>query len=155
VNLAVTPVPLGLLPGHMKLFTVGYGGRTPEELVRLLLQHAVRTVVDVRLRPDRASMGVWVKAKTPDKGIARVMNQAGIDYLSLVELGNVFLEFPDWQQRYAALLAQSGDLLVGRLNGIGDPICLLCAEKLVAACHRRQIAEFLARTRGAEVQHIE
>jgi uncharacterized protein (DUF488 family) len=139
----------------MKLFTIGYGGRTPDEFVRLLGQHEVRTVVDVRMRPDRASMGVWVKAKTPDKGIERVLGQAGIGYRSLVELGNVFLELPDWHERYGLLLERSGDLLVSRLEGLPEPICLLCAEKRVAECHRQQIAEFLRRTRGADVHHIE
>jgi len=139
----------------MKLCTIGYGGRTPEEFTRLLAQHDVRTVVDVRLRPDRASMGVWVKAKTPDKGIERILGQVGIGYRSLVELGNVFLDLPDWQERYALLLEKSGELLIGRLEGLSEPICLLCAEKRVAECHRQQIAEFLRRTRGADVRHIE
>ena len=139
----------------MKLFTIGYGGRTPEEFIRLLGEHDLRTVVDVRLRPDRASMGIWVKAKTPDKGIERVLAQAAIGYRSLVELGNVFIDLPDWQERYALLLEKSGELLVRRLDGLPEPICLLCAEKRVAECHRQQIAEFVRRTRGADVQHIE
>src|SRR5262245_34656132 len=121
----------------MTLFTIGYGGRTPEDLVRLLRENGIRTLVDVRLRPDRASMGVWVKAKTPDKGIERIIGHAGIGYVSLVELGNVFNGFPDWQRRYEALLSRSGDLLVERLDGLPDPLCLLCAEKLVGDCHRR------------------
>ena len=139
----------------MKLFTIGYGGRTREEFIRLLGDHGVRTVVDVRLRPDRASMGIWVKAKTPDKGIERVLAQADIGYRSFVELGNVFLDLPDWQERYGLLLEKSGELLVRRLEALPEPICLLCAEKRVAECHRHQIADYLRRTRGADVQHIE
>jgi hypothetical protein len=53
----------------MIVFTVGYGGRKPDELVDLLRDNGVRALVDVRVRPDRASMGVWVKAKDPGKGI--------------------------------------------------------------------------------------
>jgi uncharacterized protein (DUF488 family) len=139
----------------MKLYTVGYGGRSAEELVALLAENGVRAVVDVRLRPDRASMGVWTKAKTPDKGIEKVLSAAGVEYRSLVELGNVFLGFEDWPQRYQMLLDQAGELLVSRLEGVPEPFCLLCAEKRVAECHRRQIADYLARTRGAEVVHLE
>jgi uncharacterized protein (DUF488 family) len=139
----------------MQVFTVGYGGRTLEDFLDLLKAHDVRRVVDVRLRPDRASMGLWVKAKTSDRGIENSLRAAGIEYFSLVELGNVFLGSDDWQARYAELLRCAGHLLVERLLAIPSPFCLLCAEKRVAECHRRQIAEYLAATQGAEVVHLE
>ena len=50
----------------MKVFTIGYGGRGKEDFLSLLKANDVRPVVDIRLRPDRASMGIWVKAKTAD-----------------------------------------------------------------------------------------
>ena len=138
----------------MKLFTIGYGGRTPDDLIHKLTAAGVRTIADVRLRPDRASMGVYVKAKTPDKGIERLFASAGIAYRSLPELGNVFMEFEDWRKRYAALLQCAGQLLIGRLEILEPPVCLLCAERRVADCHRLQIAQLLA-ARGAVVEHLE
>jgi len=138
----------------MRIFTVGYGGRRPDEFVTLLIGAGVRTVVDVRLRPDRASMGAFVKAKSPDKGIERLLSQAGLAYRSLPELGNVFLDFEDWAERYSALLQCAGHLLTTRLDGLAEPLCLLCAERDAARCHRRHIAEFLA-ARGHEIQLLE
>ena len=138
----------------MKIFTIGYGGRGPEELIRKLTLAGVRTVVDVRLRPDRASMGSYVKAKTPDRGIERLFTTAGIGYRSLPELGNVFLECEDWRQRYAALLQCAGHLLVSRLDGLESPVCLICAERRATECHRLLIAEFLAE-QGHEIEHLE
>jgi uncharacterized protein (DUF488 family) len=137
-------------------FTIGYGGRKPEEFAKLLADHGVKTVIDVRLRPDRASMGSYAKAKEPDKGIAGLLAKAGIGYLSLPELGNLFLDYPDWPARYAEFLGQAGPLLFDRLGAeIPGPVCLLCAEKRVAECHRRHIAEYLERTRGWRFTHIE
>jgi uncharacterized protein (DUF488 family) len=138
----------------MKLFTIGYGGRTPDDLIQRLTAAGVRTIADVRLRPDRASMGIYAKAKTPEKGIERLFTSAGITYRSLPEIGNVFLDFEDWRERYVALLQCAGHLLVSRLDGLEPPVCLLCAERRVADCHRLQIAEFLA-SRGSEIEHLE
>jgi len=78
--------------GNKQVFTIGYGGRKPNELCDLLTSHNVCSVVDVRLRPDRASMGSYVRAKSPEKGIQGMLNEAGLDYVPLVELGNVFLD---------------------------------------------------------------
>ena len=139
----------------MKVFTIGYGGRGKDDFLKLLKSNGVKTVVDIRLRPDRASMGIWVKAKTPDKGIESWLEAAGIGYRSLIELGNVFLDFPDWQDRYRQLLDSAGELLTDRLKSVPGPICLLCAEKRVAECHRRQVAEYLADRMGAQIQHLE
>ena len=138
----------------MRIFTLGYGGRTPDDLQQRLRAAGVRTVVDVRLRPDRASMGIFVKANSPDKGIERLLGSAGIAYCSLPELGNVFLEYDDWRERYAALLKSAGHLLMSRLDELAPPLCLLCAERRVAECHRFQIAELLT-GRGDEVEHLD
>lgn len=138
----------------MKLFTIGYGGRRPDEFVSRLTAAGVRAVVDVRLRPDRASMGSFVKAGDPAKGIEGLLARHGIAYRSLPELGNLFLGYDDWPQRYGKLLERAGDLLFDRLAGVPEPFCLLCAEKRSAECHRRQIADYLA-AKGWAVEHLE
>lgn len=64
----------------MEFFTIGYGGRSPEAFLALLTIHGVRSIADVRIRPDRASMGTYTKARTDDKGIERLLNERGIAY---------------------------------------------------------------------------
>lgn len=138
----------------MKFYTIGYGGRNPKEFINLLELRNIKTVADVRLRPDRASMGVYAKANSPDKGIQRILSEAGISYVSLVELGNVFLDLPDYAEKYRQLLEMAGDLLTQRLLQMPGPICLMCAEKNITDCHRLQIAEYLV-GQGHEVEHIQ
>ena len=137
----------------MKFFTIGYGGRKPEEFINLLKGNGIRTVVDVRLRPDKASMGIYAKAKDSNKGIQSLLARADIQYLSFVELGNLFRDFDDWPQRYRCLLDKAGDLLTERLSNVPQPFCLLCAEKDTSACHRKLIADYLV-GKGYQVEHL-
>ena len=137
----------------MTFFTIGYGGRRPDEFARLLRDAGVRTVADVRLRPDRASMGSYKYTAKPDTGIEKLLADAGIGYTSLPELGNVFLGFEDSIARYASFFDRAADLLVPRLLGLPQPFCLLCAEKKLADCHRQAIADYLV-SLGHEARHL-
>lgn len=141
-------------PWTKKVYTIGYGGRKPEELIARLVEKGIRAVVDVRLYPDHASLRAYAKAKSPEKGIRRLLATGGIEYLSLPELGNVFLSCEDWPERYRQLLERAGELLLAKLEGLPEPFCLLCAERRVSDCHRKLIADHLS-ARGCEIEHLE
>ena len=134
-------------------YTVGYGGRRPDDFLDLLQQHAIATVIDVRLRPDRSHMGIYARAKTADKGIQGLLARRHIAYVSLIELGNVFMEHDDWSERYRRFFEHAGELLLQPLAAITPPWCLMCAEKDVLACHRQYIATSLSQ-RGVHMVHL-
>lgn len=138
----------------MHVYTVGYGGRKPADFLTLLQSAGVVTVADVRLRPDRASLGCYTLTRKPDTGIVALLGSVGIGYISLPELGNLYLDRDDSLTRYARFFERSADLLVDRLLSVPGPIALLCAEKKVAECHRRTIADYLA-TLGHPITHLD
>jgi uncharacterized protein (DUF488 family) len=138
-----------------KYYTIGYGGWAPQDFLDALIARGVTTIVDVRLRPDRAYRGTWVKAKTPEKGIERLLASEGIKYAGNPELfGNPFIDVADWRAPYQSHVEQHGPEMVSFLLRVEKPFALMCAERKVTACHRQYIAACLAR-RGWDVEHIE
>ena len=136
-------------------FTIGYGGRKPDDFTKLLTGAGVKVLVDVRLRPDKASMGSYAKSKEADRGIAGLLAKSGVAYVSLPELGNLFLDYDDWTTRYERFLALAGPVLFDRLEAIDGPVCLMCAEKRLCDCHRRHLAAHLEKTKDWSFTHIE
>jgi len=130
---------------NQRIYTVGYGGRHPDEFLELLRSHQITRIIDVRDRPAEASMRLYKKAKRPDRGIEGLLDRASISYSHFLELGNLFRGLEDWEQGYRALIQAAGPLLLDRLRQIDEPYCLLCAEKDAANCHRCIIADAIAR----------
>jgi uncharacterized protein (DUF488 family) len=142
----------------VRVFTVGHGTRSSEELVEMLDGAGVRTLVDVRRFPASRRHPQFNQA-----ALTASVEEAGIAYRHAVELGGrrsgepgaerfrcievaAFRSYaarmgtPEWQDALARELAQP------------EP-CFLCAETLWWRCHRRLIAELLL-ARGREVVHL-
>lgn len=138
----------------MTFFTIGYGGRRPADFVELLHRHGVRTIVDVRKYPNHSHMGAYVKAKSNDKGIEKLLKEANVDYLWCEKLGNEFMKMPGWSENYATALIERLPACEQQLLDAEAPMCLLCAEKRAEDCHRKIIADELEK-RGHTAIHIE
>ena len=156
---ARTPIPSGrrVDPARapMEFFTIGYGGRSPEAFLSLLVGHGVCSIADVRIRPDRASMGAYTRARTDDRGIDRLLNERGISYHHILELGNLFLDLEDWRPHYRELLRKSGRSArrPPRASALTDAPAV--PERRAAECHLEMIAGHLVATHDWTVRHIE
>jgi uncharacterized protein (DUF488 family) len=133
----------------MELYTVGYEGRTLPQFVKLLREHGITRLVDVRERPASRKPGF---SALP---LFEALRKVGITYESDRELGN-----PDeirelWKNgslvegkaRYRKLLRNGRRTRVEVLLTLAgvDRVCILCFENDPDTCHRTIIAEEAAR----------
>ena len=65
----------------MKFYTIGYGERKPEDFVGLLKPKGIKTIIDVRLRPDRARIGSYKLIEDSDRDIRYVLSAISIEYI--------------------------------------------------------------------------
>lgn len=133
-------------PHTPAVFTVGYEGRTVDELLALLTKHRIQVLVDVRLNAISRRRGF---SKTSLSGS---LAEAGIDYVHEPGLGNPKDNRPAFrdgkpaaQRRYLKHVQQHGSDAVERVSALVEsaPTALLCVEREPASCHRTAIASEL------------
>lgn len=144
---------------EMVLLTVGYEGRTAEELVGAVAEADVDVLVDVRLTPLSRKPGL------SKRQLAEALAAAGVEYVHLPALGNprdnrdAFRQGdPRSRARFRALLdtpqAQSA---LGQLRSRvrEERVALLCFEREPGCCHRQLVSEDLVtRDPGLGVRHL-
>ncbi len=147
--------------GGVRLYTIGFTGKSAERFFGLLREHGVGQLVDVRLRPGGQLAGF---AKQRDLSYF-LSNLVGSEYRHLPELAPTdailgeYRKDRDWDRyvaRFEALMDERGvpDTLDEGMFRKGA-CCLLCSEATPERCHRRLVAERLAQAwPGVEVVHL-
>jgi len=132
-------------------FTLGYTGRKTSEILVLLRERGVRTLVDVRQNP--VSM---YRPELSKRNLARLLTEQGLNYVHLPELGV--------PRDIRAKAIQTGDrdviwgwydenviaTFLGKnlhffFNAFEHPIALMCTEIDPQECHRHRICLALER----------
>ena len=142
----------------MKVNTIGHGTRPAEELVAILLEAGVQTLVDVRRFPGSRRNPQFGRA-----ALETTLAEAGIGYRHPEELGGRLSGEPG-EERFACIRVAAFRSYAARMGSerwqsaleaaLAEPApCLMCAETLWVRCHRRLIAELLA-ARDHEVTHL-
>ena len=124
------------------LVSVGYEGRTVEELIETLRRHQVSLLFDVRLNAISRRPGFSKRA------LGTAVGDAGIEYRHIPELGNPKANRaalrrgdPDARQRFLAHLADQPSVLAEvTAEASQRVIALLCVERSHDSCHRSCIA---------------
>lgn len=138
------------------ILTVGYEGCSREALLNKITSAGVQLLLDIRIRAQSR------KAGFSKSGLQALCQSADIEYIHDRRLGtpeSIMRKLRetgvyDWNA-YAAHLNGEGEALetaVGLVHKV--KVCLLCYEACAEECHRRIVAEELARRSGAPVLHI-
>jgi uncharacterized protein (DUF488 family) len=146
-----TDLPRQNRPGGA-LFTIGYQGRTVEELVHTLEAQRVTVLVDVR------ENAISRKAGFSKRALAEVLGNSGIRYQHEPLLGNPRENRLPFRQgataareRYLRRLQFGSRTAFESVVGmaLNQRIALLCFEKDETICHRRCIVELAQREEPA------
>jgi uncharacterized protein (DUF488 family) len=142
----------------MKLFTVGYESRSLDELIDILREHGIDLLADIRAVPHSR------RREFSKKTLSRVLPGDGIEYLHIGSLGSP-KELRDkvkadgnydyFFSRYEEFLG-SQDASLRTLSALirKKVVCLLCYERDVDKCHRRAVAERMAKMAGRDIDII-
>jgi uncharacterized protein (DUF488 family) len=144
----------------IKLYTIGFTGKTAERFFTLLKNSEVKKIVDTRLNIVSQLAGF---AKGSDlKFFARAIGDIGYEHdLDLAPTKEMLSQYRDkkltWEEYEVAYL----NLLDGRkiskkldVDSLHEN-CLLCSEHSPEKCHRRLLAEYLKETRNdLEIIHL-
>lgn len=127
------------------LISLGYEGRSVDDLIDELHRHSVSVLVDVRLTPLSRKPGM------SKRRLAEALQRAGISYVHLPALGNPRENREPFRNgdpaswdRFRAQLgehvaAEALNHIAGLLNC--QVVAVLCFERDHQSCHRRFVAE--------------
>jgi hypothetical protein len=140
----ITPVSLQLDGELREVMGIGHGARTLDEFITLLKKSGIRTLVDVRSRPQ-SRFRPWFNRKALTAALA----ENDIEYLwegeflggKLPELNGDFARYmrEDPEGRFT----QGMEKLLAILRARSTPVGILCSETKLEDCHRRFILEHL------------
>ena len=143
------PRGVGARPSNT-IYTVGCNGISePQEMAALLRENGVEVLVDVRWKPY-ARFKPQFNQKKLQEGQGPIKT-AGVDYLHIVELGNVGKDSGVVRLKNEAKgLARLSDEMRRRV------VAIMCQCKMPEQCHRSVVARKMSeRLPGLRVEHLQ
>lgn len=137
---------MGVRSAVPTVFTIGYEGKDPEDLVRMLRDKRIRLLVDVRLNAISRRRGF---SKT---ALSEHLAEAGIEYVHERGLGNPRDNREGYRRgqsralrKYERHLTTHGAEAVERVTALvrSTRTALLCVEEDSDTCHRSAVADRL------------
>ena len=143
----------------MKLYTIGFTKHTAEEFFEKLKSAGVKQVIDIRINKT-SQLAAFAKGSDLPYLLKKT---GGIGYLSHSELAptkellksyrSKVIAWEEFETLYKKQIEDS-KALFGLNKSDFDGVCLLCSEETPEKCHRRLLAEELAKLWDVEIIHL-
>jgi uncharacterized protein (DUF488 family) len=143
----------------MNLFTIGFSQKSAEEFFNILKSNNVIRLIDIRLNNKSQLAGF-----TNVKHLPYFLKIHDIDYLYRLDFApskellngykNKTVSWKEYEIEYNKILAQRKILKEIDWNIFKDSV-LLCSEPTSEQCHRRLLAEYLAKNNlDIKIKHL-
>ena len=143
----------------MNIYTIGFTKQTSEEFFEKLKSVGVKRVIDIRLNKT-SQLAAFAKGTDLPYLLKAT---GGIEYLSHSELAptkellksyrSKEITWEEFEKSYKNQIKDSKAIL-GLNKGDFEDACLLCSENTAEKCHRRLLAEELAKIWDLEIIHL-
>lgn len=126
------------------IYTIGHGARSAVELIAILRDAQIETLVDVRAYPASRRHPQFSR-----ESLERSLAEAGIAYHWQGKALGGYRKTPYPEYMKTASFREAASALAAR----AERSCIMCAESNPEHCHRLHIAEWLVR-HGQRVVHL-
>ena len=145
-------------PNH--LYSIGYEGRSVEDLFTLLSRRGIKMLIDTRYRPASRRPGM------SKNQLAVACSERSIAYVHDADLGTPPEQMTKMRElggyttaafeEYRTYLITKRPALQKAADAAKDnaPACLLCFEADANNCHRKVVAEEIASLTGLRIVHL-
>ena len=141
----------------MKIYTIGFTGKTAEEFFGLLDSADAKYLVDIRLN-NRSQLAGFTKKGNIEFFTGRLTGMTYLEMPMLAPEKDMFSEYRkegDWElyeSLYIRLLEERGVTESVDPEVFEDGVVLMCSERTPEKCHRRLAAEYLKANGFPEVE---
>lgn len=146
---------------ELKLYTIGFTGKSAEEFFTILKQKGVKILLDIRLN-NVSQLAGFTKGKDLSYFVRTILDGQYhhlIDFAPTKELLKKYQADEDWQsyeKEFLTLLEKRNAETKINPALLKGPTVLLCSEKTAEKCHRRLTAEYLQKKILADytIEHL-
>lgn len=143
----------------MILNTIGFSGKSAEEFFSVLLNNRVRNLIDIRLNNKSQLLGFTnVKHLPYFLKLHSIGYHYKPEYAPTKELLNGYkkkkIKWEEYEDIYWKIIEERNILVDIEWDSLDNAV-LLCSEPIAARCHRRLLAEFLAKENDSiKIRHL-